>query len=195
VATYDARDRTYILNVDVGPNALVQPQSAEDRRPANQGIKMTQHPSGASRASFPDAVRGFLFIALFVSVVFGVAHAQTHQKIAPPWHAPDSAKKVPNPVKPSAAGMKIAAGLFKENCASCHGQTGAGNGPLSHTLKVKPISFRDSVEVKENNDGELFWKMTVGNLPMPSWAQLSETQRWLLVNYIRTLSGQAQPPK
>lgn len=153
---------------------------------------ITRH--ARSRWLFLSYFHALAIAALLVSIS-AAAHAQIHQRIAPPWYAPDSAKKVPNPAKPSAAGMKIAANLFKEDCASCHGASGAGNGRLAPTLKVKPISFRDSPEVKANTDGELFWKITVGNLPMPSWAQLSDNQRWLLVNYLRVLSGQARPAK
>jgi mono/diheme cytochrome c family protein len=42
--------------------------------------------------------------------------------------------------------------------------------------------------MKKATDGELFWKITEGRPPMPSYEhQLSETQRWQLVNYLREL--------
>lgn len=47
--------------------------------------------------------------------------------------------------------------------------------------------------MKKATDGELFWKMTTGRAPMPSWQdRLSETQRWELVNYLRELTKKGQ---
>jgi len=38
-------------------------------------------------------------------------------------------------------------------------------------------------------DGAFFWKISVGNKPMPGYkTRLSETDRWNVVNYVRTLS-------
>jgi mono/diheme cytochrome c family protein len=116
-----------------------------------------------------------------------VLRAQSKKPVVPPWIAPEAAKNVQNPVKPSPQGLKIAARLFKENCAACHGAAGAGNGPLAKTLVDKPMNFTDAKAMKAVSDGELFWKITSGRLPMPSWAQFSDIQRWELVIYVRTL--------
>ena len=41
-------------------------------------------------------------------------------------------------------------------------------------------------------DGEIFWKISTGNRPMPSYkGQLSESDRWELVSFLRTF---AHPP-
>ena len=117
-----------------------------------------------------------------------LAPAQVKKPVIPVWIAPESAKKVKNPVQTSAEGLKSAAKLFKENCAACHGAKGAGNGPLAGALADKPMNFTNMKAMKSVPDGELFWKMTTGRLPMPSWAQFSDKQRWELVNYVRTLA-------
>lgn len=78
----------------------------------------------------------------------------------------------------------------------CHGKTGAGDGPAGSALTPKPANFTDTNLMSKATDGELFWKMSNGRGPMPAWKdQLSETQRWQLVNYLRTLSGKASPTK
>ena len=47
--------------------------------------------------------------------------------------------------------------------------------------------------MRRATDGELFWKITTGRAPMPSWEdKLSEVQRWQLVNYLRLLAMHAQ---
>ena len=41
-------------------------------------------------------------------------------------------------------------------------------------------------------DGSLFWKMTNGRGPMPSWKDtLTDKERWELVGYIRKLDKDA----
>ncbi|HVB57268.1 MAG TPA: cytochrome c [Candidatus Acidoferrales bacterium] len=72
---------------------------------------------------------------------------------------------------------------------------GAGDGPTASLLTPKPADFKDVKLMGKMTDGELFWKMSTGRGAMPSWAQLSETQRWQLVNYLRTLSEKGAPKK
>jgi len=46
--------------------------------------------------------------------------------------------------------------------------------------------------MSKETDGSLFWKMSEGRGPMPSWKdQLTETERWQLVIYIRKLGKDA----
>jgi mono/diheme cytochrome c family protein len=137
-----------------------------------------------------------ILAALMLLAPLGIRVAAAQQtEENPPWLAPDDAKQVKNPVKRSPEGLTAAAQLFRENCALCHGKTGAGDGPAGKALNRKPADFTDAKTMKKLTDGELFYKMTTGRLPMPSWAQLSDTQRWELVNYLRTLSGKAAAPK
>jgi mono/diheme cytochrome c family protein len=106
-----------------------------------------------------------------------------------PWVAPDDAKKVQNPVKPSPEGLGSAAHLYKLNCAGCHGVKGDGNGAAATMLPHKPPDFTDAKRMSQATDGELFWKISTGRPPMPTWQTLSETRRWELVNYLRTFAS------
>lgn len=108
--------------------------------------------------------------------------------VAPPWLVPESAKPVKNPVVPSPEGLKVAKRLYAQNCASCHGAHGVGNGPLAKNLAQRPMNFTNAKAMKTVSDGELYWKITHGRLPMPSWAEFSVMRRWQLVNYIRTFA-------
>ncbi len=115
------------------------------------------------------------------------------QQVKQPWVAPVSASETKNPVKPSPSGMTDAEHLFQQNCVICHGKTGASNGPAAGSLPQKPANFTDAQMMKKATDGELYWKMTTGRAPMPSWQdRLSETQRWELVNYLRELTRKGQ---
>ena len=56
-------------------------------------------------------------------------------------------------------------------------------------LARKAFDFTDATVMSTMTDGELFWKMSTGRPPMPPWQDLlSETARWEIVNYLRTLA-------
>jgi len=115
------------------------------------------------------------------------------QQVKQPWRAPASAEAVTNPVKPTPAGLKDAQDLYQKNCVICHGEKGASNGPAAGSLPQKPANFTDAKMMQKATDGELFWKMTTGRAPMPSWQdKLSETQRWELVSYLRKLTKEGK---
>lgn len=139
----------------------------------------------------------FRTASLLLAVIFlstGMAKAQGTQEAA--WEAPDDAKKVENPVKPTPKDLKQAAQTFQANCVPCHGKAGAGDGAAAASLNPKPANFTDAKLMNQATDGELFWKMSTGRGPMPSWKdQLSDTQRWQMVNYLRTLATKGPPAK
>ncbi|MBX9723451.1 MAG: cbb3-type cytochrome c oxidase subunit II [Candidatus Obscuribacterales bacterium] len=80
-------------------------------------------------------------------------------------------------------------GLYIQDCASCHGITGRGNGSASVTLLNKPANFTLG---KYKNFTDLYWffRITEGvpGAGMPAWGDtLSTTERWNLVAYLKTL--------
>ena len=136
------------------------------------------------------AVRFLLALTLLVSTGINRAAADETKH---PWLAPEAAVKVKNPVKTTPEGLKAAARLYRQNCVICHGKTGASNGPAASSLPQKPANFTDAGIMRKATDGELFWKMSTGRPPMPSWQdKLSETERWQLVNYLRTLTRRGE---
>lgn len=111
-----------------------------------------------------------------------IAMAQT------PWvaPAPEKVKKspLPNDQKTVEQGEKV----VKVNCGACHGANGKGDGPAAVALNPKPADWT-SKRVQDDTDGELFWKITTGRGAMPAWRQLPESDRWAIVQYIRSLGG------
>jgi mono/diheme cytochrome c family protein len=109
--------------------------------------------------------------------------------VAQDWKAPPSAVTRPNPVPVNANTIALGQKLYVGNCMTCHGQSGKGDGPGAAALEKKPADLAARIRSGET-DGELFWKISEGRSPMISWkGALSETQRWELVNYIKTLAG------
>jgi mono/diheme cytochrome c family protein len=109
------------------------------------------------------------------------------------WSATEAVRKLKNPV-PS-TGDSIAAGkrAYGEHCRNCHGEKGDGRGEKAAELSVTPGDFTDAATIRRRTDGELFWQITRGRLPMPAFEdKLSDTERWQLVDYIRTFAN--KPP-
>ena len=105
------------------------------------------------------------------------------------WVAPASAARNINPIPTSPESVKAGRKVFSDNCVSCHGETGKGDGLLVPHLPVKPANL-SSAEVWQQSDGIIFWKVTTGRQPMPNWgapgeAGLTELKRWNVINYLR----------
>jgi mono/diheme cytochrome c family protein len=96
---------------------------------------------------------------------------------------------VPNPIADmTEAEMKEAGRLFNINCAICHGEKGAGNGPISTSGKIGGIANLTLDTYVKMADGTMFHSLTYGKNNMGSYAsQLSRQQRWMIIKYIRTL--------
>lgn len=121
--------------------------------------------------------------------LLAAAGTKAQEKPATPWVAPADARAVKSPLKKTPDNLKAGEETFKENCEVCHGPKGDGNGPTAKTLTIKPANFTDAALIAKETDGSLFWKMSKGRGAMPSWEdQLSDTERWQLVMYIRTFS-------
>ena len=129
----------------------------------------------------PSILKVAFVVAATMTVQFSIAQSKGK------WVAPASANSVKNPVAGNNDVLKDAKKLYSTNCAPCHGEKGRGDGAAAAALNPKPADH-SSAAIQSETDGSLFWKMTEGRNPMPSYkGVLTEQQRWSLVNYIRTL--------
>ncbi len=85
-----------------------------------------------------------------------------------------------NPVAGKSEAIDAGKKLYAQDCASCHGDTGDGQGNVP-SLKTGPS--------QNAKDGELFWFITQGdpNNGMPAWSGLTQDQRWQLVSFIKAM--------
>jgi mono/diheme cytochrome c family protein len=113
--------------------------------------------------------------------------AFTVQQEVKKWDAPASSKNTKNPVTATADNLAEAKSLYAKHCKSCHGAAGKGDGPKAANLDVSCKDFTKP-DFKKQTDGELYWKITNGRDPMPTFkTKLSNDERWGLVNYIKTM--------
>jgi mono/diheme cytochrome c family protein len=99
--------------------------------------------------------------------------------------APSAARK--NPIAPTQESIAAGQKIYSKTCTMCHGNSGDADGPAVIELNIHPAKLSDP-QLATESDGALFWKITTGKKPMPAFGKrISETDRWHLVNYIRTL--------
>lgn len=94
--------------------------------------------------------------------------------------APASAKLLKSPLKAAQAKPELGKAKFEETCAACHGMDG----------KAKTATDLTDHKMHSMKDGEIYWVVTNGiGKKMPAFkTQLSETERWQIVNYVRSLA-------
>ena len=92
------------------------------------------------------------------------------------------------PISGDENSIKTGKTLYSTYCTPCHGDKGKGMASLRPDLNPKPANHT-SAAIQSETDGSLFYKISEGRNAMPQYKlTLTETQRWSLVNYIRTLA-------
>jgi mono/diheme cytochrome c family protein len=136
---------------------------------------------------FRSSVKLLVSVAAFLSsALVAVSEEQTGSKAK--WTAPAAERQKKNPVAVNASSIAAGQKVYLKRCAACHGNAGNGDGPDAADLGIHPAKLSDPA-VREQTDGELFWKVTVGKKPMPGYgSRLSATDRWSVINYLRTLA-------
>ncbi len=103
---------------------------------------------------------------------------------------PKIKQSIAQKVKPQGeAQLKHGGELFAQNCTSCHGPKGLGNGPAAASLNPKPRNFHTKNAKEWTNQPSalsIFSTLTngVAGTSMPSFANLPEKDRWALVQWI-----------
>jgi mono/diheme cytochrome c family protein len=105
------------------------------------------------------------------------------------WDAPAAQAQKQNPVAANESSLGAGQKIYLKRCAACHGKTGNGDGPDAVDLGIHPAKLSDP-STREETDGALVWKITVGKKPMPDYGtrRLSSTDRWNVINFLRTLA-------
>ena len=124
-------------------------------------------------------------------LTLSAASAQATKGGTDEWVAPARAAKKKNPVTADAISLEKGKVVYTKECASCHGDTGKGDGSAVKDLEKKPNDLT-LAKTLDQTDGALFWKITEGNKPMASYDKtLSEEDRWHVLNYTRALGAKS----
>ena len=82
------------------------------------------------------------------------------------------------------------AALFAKHCSSCHGASGAGNGPAAASLEPSPTNFLDRARADQRSLYGLYSTITLGvsDTAMRGFGELSDADRWALAFHVGGLA-------
>jgi mono/diheme cytochrome c family protein len=128
---------------------------------------------------------GLAFLAVFTLTILSFTMPTG---IADDWGMPAKYKSMENPYAGEGDEDEIGEDLYKQHCRSCHGNEGYGDGSKAAELETEMREL-GSPEVLEQSDGELYFKSFIGRDEMPNFEKKirSEEDRWLVINYLRSL--------
>jgi mono/diheme cytochrome c family protein len=121
--------------------------------------------------------------------MMGGSAARNHAAMAGGVPAPYA--KLANPLPKTAATVERGAKVYADNCASCHGPAGDGDGPAASNLNPRPANLAWLSRMPMSRwDPFMFWTVSEGGAPvgsaMPGFkTSLSETDRWAVIGYIQ----------
>ena len=130
-------------------------------------------------------------------------HIRAFQMVAPPrpegsatvevperLPSPGTAAGVKNPVPATAATLRRGSVYYHYYCVFCHGEEGAGNGPVGESFVPVPADLR-SARVRGYRDGELLRAMLTGMGHEPVLERVVPPRhRWYVVLYVQSLARQ-----
>ena len=93
-----------------------------------------------------------------------------------------------HPLPPTTASVEVGQRLYAQQCASCHGPSGRGNGPLAAGLRPPPADL--VMHVPHHADQDLFETIhdgIAGTAMAPFGGHMTEEEIWHTVNYLKTL--------
>jgi mono/diheme cytochrome c family protein len=153
--------------------------------------------------TFSVSMLASLAVLIYVSFLSGgidlkeVPELKTNEKV-PATNAPTNPEAPAAPEATPASGAWIStpeavargAELFAQNCVSCHGKDGLGNGPAAENLSPRP---RNLVEGQWKYGGTRLGLMQVlaegsPGTAMQSYSYLPLNDRWAIVHFIRSIT-------
>lgn len=128
-------------------------------------------------------IKNLLLLVVFSFGLFSFGVAMQDE-----WVVPDEYKNMKNPTDPK-EDLNIGKSLYAKHCQSCHGKEGYGDGKKANEVEGDLGDF-SSPEFQAQTDGDLFYKTSIGRNDMPEYTKKmpDDEDRWLIVNYLRTLA-------
>ncbi len=96
------------------------------------------------------------------------------------------------PVAPQGDGSALARGaaVFRTACASCHGESGRGDGPAARGIVPPPANLTDPAVMGAKSRVDLYRQLLLGvaGTAMPAFERtLADSDRWAVAAFVQTL--------
>jgi mono/diheme cytochrome c family protein len=107
------------------------------------------------------------------------------------WKVPDQVKGRVATFKFTKDNISLGEALFQRNCKACHGDPGQHN--FAKMVPVPPDPASEAFQ--QQTDGEMYFRITTGKAPMPSFkTTLTGDERWDVIAYIRSFNSKYVQP-
>lgn len=113
---------------------------------------------------------------------------------------PEPYRSMRDPLPATAATLDRGAQVYAQNCASCHGASGYGDGPAGQQLVPPPANLAWLGHSRmAGSDQYIYWSVAEGGQPlgtaMPAFkGTLPEKDIWAVVSYVRDGLGSTRRP-
>jgi mono/diheme cytochrome c family protein len=130
----------------------------------------------------------FIIVAILIGSLALLSMTVLKSDLQDPWEAPTKYQKMKNPFVNATDSEKIGRILYSKHCKSCHGTKGKGDGKKAASIDTPIGDFTDG-SIKNQTDGALYYKSFTGRDDMPGFEKKikDDEERWLIINYLRTL--------
>jgi mono/diheme cytochrome c family protein len=84
---------------------------------------------------------------------------------------------------------------YRQFCISCHGEEGAGDGPVVGENRLPPLPTLNLLSDRAKNDlsdGYLWGMIANGRGVMPAYRRVPHEDRWYIVAYVRELQARSE---
>lgn len=99
-----------------------------------------------------------------------------------------------NPLAPTPEVLEQGEVLYLQYCVMCHGEQGAGDGPVVGENRLPPLPTLNLLSDRAMNDlsdGYIWGMIANGRGVMPSYARVPVEDRWMIVEYVRELQARS----
>ena len=172
--------------------AVDYPGAVEDGKVISEAeyAEMIEFSGSAAKriAELPAASDHAALIAKANDLKIAIADRAPASKVAQEarFLASNLLRAYPVPLAPhNAPDLQNGARLYVQNCASCHGLSGNGQGPDAQGLDPAPIDFTDAERARQRSLFGLYQVIGQGlyGTAMPSFSDLPAQDRWDLAAY------------
>jgi high-affinity iron transporter len=184
-ATAQLAAQEYRIGVDAG--RIVAPAEVDEARLFLQESRRAASALPASGGSMPSAAVDSLLALVTALVPADSLDARVRAFTA---GIANQYGVVLDQVPASAPSLARGAQIYRDNCAGCHGDAGAGNGPLAATLDPPPANLARWAELSDQSPLDFYRRTTIGvvGTAMPAFeARLPAGDRWAVALYASTL--------